>query len=147
MNAIIGTPVAARARCSGFHETESSAGSHSGGQRQRVQREPFRFSRGREKSPALLNAERLHLPPFHARQVHANAGVLNQHLPAHNLSERGLEHRVCVFNGSRGQPTLKHSSVDALDVELDDCAERPCPEDWTDIQPRKRLVIRLAFLP
>src|SRR5207249_476993 len=72
-------------------------GPHSRSERKGVQSEPLRSSRGDEKSPALLNAERLHLPPFHARQVHANAGILSQHLPAHSLSERGLEHRVGVF--------------------------------------------------
>ena len=43
------------------------AWSHSGGQRQSIQSEPFRLPGHRQKSPALLNAERLHLPPFHAR--------------------------------------------------------------------------------
>jgi len=37
-------------------ESQIFAGSHSGGQRQSVQREPFRFSSDRKKSPALLNA-------------------------------------------------------------------------------------------
>jgi hypothetical protein len=79
----------------------------------------FRFSRGRKKSPAFVNAESLHLSPLHPWQVHTSAGVVNQHLPAYGLPERGLEHCVRVFDGSRGQPALKHLSVDALDVELE----------------------------
>jgi hypothetical protein len=36
-------------------------------------------------------------------------------------------------------------SVDALDVELDDCAERPCPKDWANVKPQQRFVIEVAL--
>jgi hypothetical protein len=45
------------------------------------------------------------------------------------------------------KPTLKHLSIDALDVELDDCAERPCAEDWAEVKAQQRFVIGEAFRP
>jgi hypothetical protein len=28
---------------------------------------------------------------------------------------------------------------------LDDCAERPCPEDWAEVKPQQRFVVDIAF--
>lgn len=94
---------------------------------------PFPWELLRVNNEFLIGARGSHL----VREAPAPAGRNPKRNPLINIVHVSLgtdsAHRVRVFNGSRGQPTLKHLSVEALDVELDDCAARSRPEDWADV--------------